>query len=152
MSGFDQCADPGRNPEALARIHAAALAGPGWPEAEFAALLKLPRTILVTRPGAFALGQDLSGEAELLMLATSPERRRQGQARACLSDYESHATTRGATRFLLEVAADNDAALQLYCAAGYREDGRRKAYYPRKTGPKCDAILMSKPLSGAKSG
>ncbi len=94
---------------------------------------------------AFALFTLVKGEGELLSICSDPARRRAGHARKLLS----HAITAlKPKKLLLEVAADNLAALRLYEGLGFREMGRRKAYYAAENGPKVDAIVMT--LSHAK--
>lgn len=139
-------------PEELHAIHARAVAGRGraWSVAEFATLLAAPHVFATFQPGAFALVQVIAGEAELLTLAVDPAHQRQGLGRACLTQAEAQAAARGARRMLLEVAADNDAALALYLAGGYLETGRRPRYYDRAGAARCDAIVMARALrSGA---
>ena len=88
----------------------------------------------------------MADEAEVLTLATDPDHRRKGLARACLSAFDAGARARGATTAFLEVAEDNAPALALYRAAGYRETARRAGYYARRNGPKVDALILSKTL------
>lgn len=138
------------SPAQLAALHARAFTNTNarpWSEAEFAALLARPGIILSGRDEGFALGRVVAGEAELLSLAVAPEARRQGFGRALLAAFEAEAGTCGATRAFLEVAEDNRAARALYLAAGWRESGRRKAYYRRPDGPACDALVCEKKLT-----
>lgn len=134
-------------PEALARTHARAFtAQRPWSAAEFAALLESALVFAVGDERAFALGRVIADEAELLTLATDPAYQRQGLGRQTLAAYETAAAQRGATRTLLEVAADNAAAIALYETAGYAVDGRRPGYYRTPQGHKVDAVLMSRAL------
>lgn len=132
----------------MAALHALAFAGQGraWPEAEIAALLGDPLVFAVTRPGGFALGRAVAGEAELLTLATDPARRRQGLGRALLGAFEEEAARRGAQEVFLEVAEDNSAAWALYRAAGYAETGRRRGYYRRDGAVPADALILRRTL------
>lgn len=134
-------------PEDLARIHAACFPGQrAWSADEFADLLSLPGTFLITRPHGYALGRAAAGEAELLILAVTPEARRQGLGRQLLAAFEAAAKERKASELFLEVAADNRGALALYRAGGWAEHGRRRKYYTRRSGPEIDAVLMRKAL------
>ena len=134
-------------PEELAALHAGAVAPDrGWTAAEFAGLLAAPGALLVAEPAAFVLGRVTLDEAEILMVATDPDLRRQGLARRTLARFEAAAAARGALRALLDVAEDNAPARALYAGAGYVEDGRRRGYYARPDGPAVDAVLMSKAL------
>lgn len=113
-----------------------------WTETEFRYYLSSRHVFAAMRPQGFALGQVVEDEGELLTLAVAPEARRQGLARALVAEIEAEAAQRGARRLYLEVAADNDAALALYQAAGLREAGRRRNYY----GPGVDALILGKTL------
>ena len=48
-----------------------------------------------------------------------------------------------ARRLFLEVATDNAGAIALYRAAGFSEQGRRKAYYKRADGTAADALTLA---------
>ncbi|MDV4143266.1 ribosomal protein S18-alanine N-acetyltransferase [Shimia sp. FJ5] len=134
-------------PDDLAALHAAAFTqSRPWSTEEFAALLASPHCFLVAQGQSFALGRAIAGEAELLTIATHPKARRQGLARACLSQFETAARARGANSAFLEVAADNPAAIALYRAAGFTDAGQRKGYYTRPDGPAVDALILTKPL------
>lgn len=87
-------------------------------------------------------------EAELQAILVVREARRQGVAGRLLATVIEQGRAWHSERLLLEVRADNDAALALYRRAGFGEDGRRRGYYPaRVTGPREDALLMSLPLA-----
>ncbi|SHI79077.1 GNAT family N-acetyltransferase [Wenxinia saemankumensis] len=134
-------------PEALALTHAAAFAGErGWSAAEFADLLAARGAILSGDAAAFVLGRAMLDEAEILTVATRPERRRAGLARAALAAFEAAAAARGAARIFLEVAEDNGPARALYAGAGYARIGRRRAYYARPGAPSVDALVLEKRL------
>jgi ribosomal-protein-alanine N-acetyltransferase len=139
-----------------ARLHAAGFAGQerSWRATEFEALLKTPGSFLflaALAPGAtdagVLLGRAQSGEAELLTIATAPDARRAGLARALLVCFEREARALGADHAFLEVAEDNGPARQLYSIAGWHEVGRRKAYVKRLSGPRVDAIVMCRALA-----
>ena len=149
MSGRPALLQPGAElADALARLHHRAFAGQSraWEAAEFAALLETAPCFAVGEPRAFALGRVIADEAELLTLATDPEARRQGLARACLAAFETEAHDRGATHAFLEVAEINDAALALYLAAGYQPSARRTGYYRLEDGGRADALILTKAL------
>ena len=134
--------------ETLAVTHARAFAGQGrgWSAAEFSALLDSPYVFVVHKENAFALGRVISDEAELLTLATDPDARRQGLARAALAGFEAKARARGALRGFLEVAEDNAPARALYARCLWQKAARRAAYYPRAGGRAADALILEKPL------
>jgi ribosomal-protein-alanine N-acetyltransferase len=78
---------------------------------------------------AYALVWQLLDEVELVAIATRPDRRRRGAARALLDALIDCARKAGAVRVLLEVAASNTAALQLYERLGFQVFNRRPRYY-----------------------
>ena len=134
----------------MAALHAVAMTQPPpWSEADFASLLAARGTFAVGDAHTFALGRVVLDEVELLTIATHPDHRRRGLARACLAAFEAEARARGARTAHLEVAAANTPAVALYEAAGWAHAGRRKGYYRTPEGARIDALLMSKSLSGA---
>lgn len=135
-------------PAEMAALHAAAMTVPRpWTAAEFDALLAHPGTFVTGDATAFAMGRVVLDEAELLTIATHPAHRRRGLGRARLAAFEAEARTRGARAALLEVAADNAAAVALYHGAGYSRTGLRRRYYRPEKGPAVDALVLAKPLS-----
>lgn len=90
---------------------------------------------LVVEGGGRPLGYALvllrrgSGIARLYSLAVDPSRRGEGLGKQLLAAAEGAAAARGLARMRLEVRADNAGAIALYRIAGYREIGRRSAYY-----------------------
>lgn len=140
-------------PAHMAALYAAAFpAGRAWSEAEIADLIAAPGGFVVTEGAGFAIGRAVAGEAELITLAVHPDARRRGLGRKVLDHFETTAKERQADTAFLEVAADNDAALTLYRAAGWSETGRRRRYYARVGGAAVDAIVMGKTLGSAKVG
>ncbi len=134
----------------MARLHAAAFTTPApWRAESFTALLAEPSVFALASPcaRAFVLGRALAGEAELLTLATHPDARRAGLARALLQRFEAEARARGAAEAFLEVAETNRAARALYAQAGWREVGRRPGYY-RESATKAPvtALILRKTL------
>jgi ribosomal-protein-alanine N-acetyltransferase len=135
---------------ALARVHAQAFSAP-WSPSEIAALSSGPNAILFAarKFGAiagFILCRTIADEAEVLTLATAPEHRRHGVGRHLLEIGARTAEARGATRFFLEVAADNIAAIALYERAGFHRVGARAGYYSRPGGG-VDALVMRRDLN-----
>ena len=78
---------------------------------------------------AYALVWQILDEVELVAIATRPDRRRQGAARAVLLATLDAVREAGAVRVLLEVAASNGPALRLYEGLGFRVFNRRPGYY-----------------------
>ncbi|WP_342773081.1 GNAT family N-acetyltransferase [Pararhodobacter zhoushanensis] len=137
-------------PDALATLHGLCFtAPPPWSVRSFANLLDSPFTFLThaAQGRAFALGRVIAGEAELLTLATDPDARRQGLARAQLAAFDAGAKARGAGTAFLEVAEDNIAARALYEGAGWVQTGRRPAYYVAVDGRSVAALILCKSLA-----
>lgn len=84
-----------------------------------------------------------SVSARLYSFALHPCIRRQGQGRRLLSALEEHAIQCQCQRMVLEVRADNRAALSLYRACGYRAIKWVDQFYHDG----CAAYRMSKPLA-----
>jgi ribosomal-protein-alanine N-acetyltransferase len=83
--------------------------------------------------------------ADLTRIAVHPDARRRGIGRALVAGAVELARSNGADRMLLEVAATNGPALQLYRSAGFVEISRRRGYYR----PGVDALVMElAPLVG----
>jgi ribosomal-protein-alanine N-acetyltransferase len=80
-------------------------------------------------------------EAQVLNIATCPEYRRNGLARAILSAILEHSEENGAEFITLEVRESNIPAISLYKKNGFEEDGMRKNFY---SSPSENAILMTK--------
>lgn len=87
----------------------------------------------------WALCLRVGAEAEVLRLGVRPAQRRHGWGRMLLDGVRERLRADGTTRIFLEVRAGNAAALALYRAAGFRETGRRRDYYPN---PPEDAVVM----------
>ncbi|MFO1105223.1 MAG: GNAT family N-acetyltransferase [Amaricoccus sp.] len=136
-------------PEDLAALHALCFTDTPrpWSAPDFAGLLALTSTVLVERPGGFALGQIAGPEATLLTLAVHPEGRRQGLGRGLVAGFETAALALGALDAFLEVAESNAAAWSLYAGLGYQAIARRRGYYLRAAQPPVDAVVMRKPLA-----
>jgi ribosomal-protein-alanine N-acetyltransferase len=138
----------------LASIHAEAFERP-WSIDEFAALLRLPpvEAYVVNgggsdpdQPAGFTLLRSDGHDIEILTIATRPEFRRLGLADALL-EHISRRATGVYEKIFLEVAAHNDAAIQLYAKHGFSEVGRRAKYYRMSTGCAADALVLAKTLA-----
>ena len=89
----------------------------------------------------FLVWRQIADEAEILSLGVAPAFRRIGIARMLLAGLHEWSRASGMVRTVLDVAADNCAALALYERHGYHEIGRRRRYY--RSG--ADAIVMARP-------
>ena len=122
----------------MAQLHGVAMQTRAWSADEFRAFLDAG-AIATGDAGAFALGRITLDELEILTIATHPDHRQRGLARACMTDLHSKARAFDATRAFLEVAEDNSPARNLYTSLGYTVIGRRKAYYDNGQ----DAVVMA---------
>ncbi len=119
--------------------------GPGfWSEL---AGVPATRTYLVAADGDRLVGYVglfASGDAaDIQTLAVRTDQQRRGLGGQLLEAALGAAADRGAFSVLLEVRADNDAALRLYEAAGFERLSLRRGYY----GSGIDAVVMRKRLT-----
>ena len=132
--------------ELAAALHGGSFETP-WSGQAFAELLAMPGSagLLAARngqPAGLILLQMQPPDGEVLTLGVLPALRRQGIATALLGRALDLARPAGTTRLLLEVAADNHAALAFYRRHGFRPLSRRPGYYRRPSGPAVDAEVL----------
>lgn len=128
----------------LAALEEACFAEDAWSAAALRA--ELTRSFLVTDPAGlgYAIGLPILDECELLRIGVHPSAQGQGRGRALLDAFHHMAQQQhGAVRTLLEVRADNHAAIRLYEGAGYILEGRRRGYYAHGA---VDALLYGRRL------
>ena len=135
---------------ALGEVHRSAFDDP-WSAEDIRRFASAPGAwALLAESGAsidgFIVCRCIAGEAEILTLAVSPGRRRQGIGAALVAAALTLARS-AAESMLLEVATDNPAALVLYDRAGFVEIGRRTGYYGRRAGGAVDALVMRRTLN-----
>ena len=82
-------------------------------------------------------------EGQITNIATYPEFRRQGLARALLDALDGYSKENGIAFLSLEVRESNTAARALYASCGWCDVGVRKNFYKLPTE---DAIVMTKTL------
>jgi [ribosomal protein S18]-alanine N-acetyltransferase len=87
----------------------------------------------------FILGREVVDEGEILNLAVAMKSRRQGEGTALVKTMLRAFEGRGVTRVFLEVRESNDSATALYERLGFRQIGRREAYY---RGPSEAALIF----------
>ena len=134
-------------PTEMAELHRAEPTGQrAWSEAEFSAMLCASNALSVTCNTGFAVGQIILDEAELILIITKPENRKQGVGRRILATFEQQALQNNIRRIILEVAYSNVAARALYTSNGYQQIAVRKNYYTFPNGRRVDAIVMEKYL------
>jgi [ribosomal protein S18]-alanine N-acetyltransferase len=124
--------------------------GDPWPESAFREELARERhggysRVLVEHGSvrAYSVAWFVADEAHLANLATDPEHRSRGLARALLRDLLVEARRRGLVTVWLEVRVGNAAAIRLYEGHGFRGVGIRKGYYQKE---REDALVMVLPL------
>lgn len=121
----------------------------GWDPGECAALIADPAIVTegvfpgnATSPAGFVLSRRAADEAEILSIVVSQRHRRDGLGRTLLHAHLGQLAATGIQHVFLEVEEGNLAAEQLYRHCGFREVGRRKAYYPKPDGSRSAAVTM----------
>ena len=97
---------------------------------------------------AFLLAWLVSDELHVLTVATLPEFRRRGLARALLAHAIDFARSRSARTVLLEVRRSNQAALDLYAAFGFVTARIRPRYYADNDEDAIEMMLALDPDTG----
>jgi [ribosomal protein S18]-alanine N-acetyltransferase len=125
--------------------------GEAWNKAQCLGILGLPGVWLMLashegRVVGFTLARVIADEAELLLIAVSPDKHGCGIGAMLLDNIIETARLRGATRVHLEVR-DGNKAVELYQRSGFLPMGRRSAYYRGKFGQSFDALTLSRPVS-----
>jgi ribosomal-protein-alanine N-acetyltransferase len=128
---------------ALAALHAGSFQH-AWTDGEFIELLSQPnvlahRAVVGGCVTGFILSRMISGEAEILSMAVTSTQRRRGLGRQLLHLHLRRLAGLGIGPVFLEVAEDNLPGRRLYRGAGFRDVGRREAYYPER---KASAALV----------
>ncbi len=143
-----ECAD-------MAAAHAQAFAAKAWREDEFEDLLEgegiygfLAKD---AQPAGVILCRVAAGEVEVLTVGVTPAARRRGVAQALMRAGLAEAREIGAVEAFLEVAVDNEGAIALYAALGFRKTGLRKSYYDRGPAGFTDALVMRLDLNGGSA-
>jgi tRNA threonylcarbamoyladenosine biosynthesis protein TsaB len=92
-------------------------------------------------PCGFVLARDLGDECEILSVGVEPAARRRGTGARLMRAALAEARRRDIPSVVLEVAADNEAALRLYTRLGFIGVGHRPRYYRRPSGL-ADALIL----------
>jgi [ribosomal protein S18]-alanine N-acetyltransferase len=134
----------------LADLHARCF-GRGWGADEFERLLIDPavsaqRLDTGRRTVGFILSRLAADEGEILSVGVDPAERGSGHGRTLLDHHLRRLAGLGIRRLFLEVEAENEPALKLYRKAGFREVGRRPAYYGKGKDERRDALVMARDL------
>ena len=149
MTGITICGASPDHAKLLARLHKKCL-GVAWTGESIRDLLALPGSFALLalsdagdRPVGFALCIPGGDGIEIAAVGMLPRHRRQGGGRRLVGAILDRAAAMGAGELILEVAADNAAAQDLYAACGFAEIARRPGYYgARGFGDRRDAVVM----------
>ncbi len=134
----------------IAELEKACFSDP-WSERSIASELENELSLwLVYEENGAVLGyigsQSVPPESDMMNLAVLPEARKQGVAKALVSELMRLLHSRGMESLTLEVRASNAPAIGLYTKFGFMQIGRRPRYYVNQTE---DALIMRKELSDA---
>jgi len=137
--------------DAVIAIERASFADP-WSRAAFLGSLTSPATrfdVACDAHGAvigYVVAWFIAGDGEIANLAVAPPGRRSGVGGALLAGVLDAAREGGVEAVHLEVRESNAPARALYERAGFRELGRRRAYYRK---PLEDALVLRLELGAA---
>ncbi|WP_201608402.1 ribosomal protein S18-alanine N-acetyltransferase [Psychrobacter okhotskensis] len=92
----------------------------------------------------YCLYQVVFEQAEILRIGTHPDYQRQGIASQLFAKLNTELTNNKVENLLLEVRADNVAAITLYEQQGLAVIHRRKGYYQIPHHPAIDALIMQR--------
>lgn len=112
------------------------------------ALLWVARPEVEGAPAAFLLAWAVADELHLIHIATHPEARRRGAARALMIALVNRAAGHKCRLILLEVRRSNRAAIRLYRSLGFSAMGVRRAYYTNGEDA-VEMMLTLDPMTGA---
>jgi ribosomal-protein-alanine N-acetyltransferase len=137
---------PGDAP-AIADLEALLFGPDAWSEAAVLGEIEGPgrRAVVAVEEGdvvGYAVTMCPADVVDLQRIGVRADRQRRGVAGALLDEVLEPAAAGGADRVLLEVSADNRAALAFYAAAGFVEIDRRRRYYRDGS----DAVVMRRSL------
>lgn len=120
-----------------------------WDESAIKSLLEHPAsTSLIAVAGdpktikGFVIAQLAADEAEIVSIGVAPDWQRAGLGKRLIEGLIRASKNGGANKIFLEVADDNAAARALYASLGFKETGRRKAYY-RRASTTVDALVLA---------
>jgi len=125
--------------------------GEGWTRSQCAGILPLSGVLLMLAEDengticGFSLLRTVADEAELLLLAVSPETQRRGVGGSLLDHFIEHGRRSGIRRLHLEVR-DGNPAVAMYQSYGFKAEGRRRKYYNGLDGSQHDALTMARVL------
>ncbi|HYN66882.1 MAG TPA: ribosomal protein S18-alanine N-acetyltransferase [Ornithinibacter sp.] len=139
---------------ALAELEVDLFAHDAWSEptwwAELAGRPRRDYVVLTDAEGLLGYaGLDHGGEvSDVMTVAVAARARGRGLGRLLVDELERRAADRGASHVLLEVRADNTAAIGLYERTGFTLLSTRRRYYQPGD---IDALIMRKSLQERRS-
>ena len=140
-----------RDADAVAKLHASSFYR-GWPRQDIEAYLIDPDTPTLVacdskrRVAGFAMLRLLGDDVELMTIAVAPKFRSKGVGAALMQACFQDLLMTASKRMILEVAADNPAAIRLYEKLGFKQISERKGYYARPDGQPATALVMARNL------
>lgn len=90
----------------------------------------------------YCLYQVLFEQAEILRIGTHPDYQRKGIASQLFSALHETLMKNNVMQLMLEVRADNSAAINLYERQGFKTIHCRKGYYQQPNLPSVDALIL----------
>ncbi len=144
----------GKDTPVIARLHREDFVRP-WTDDEFTALLGQDTVfgfvVLETGrasagPAGFVLARLAAGEGEILTIAVARSHRRMGLGWQLMDAVLRELHSERAEALFLEVDESNLAALHLYRRLGFREVGKRPAYYQTAGKERSGALVMRRDL------
>lgn len=134
-----------RHLNAVLQVEQQAYAHP-WSEANFQDALQAGYQSQLLTAGGSILGYFIAlkgvDEVHLLNITVAPDYQRQGWARLMLDALAIWSRAQCANWLWLEVRVGNLRATRVYESMGFRQVGKRKAYYPAGHGQREDALVM----------
>ena len=140
-----------RDADAVAKLHAQSFYR-GWPRQDIESYIIDPDTPTLVACDAkhklagFAMLRILGDDVELMTIAVDPKFRGKGLGNALLKACFEDLLMTPVKRMVLEVAADNPAAIKLYQKLGFEKISERKGYYARPDGQPATALVMARNL------
>jgi [ribosomal protein S18]-alanine N-acetyltransferase len=123
--------------------------GEAWTRSQCAGILPMAGVSLYLArdansddPIGFSLARNVADESELLLIAVSPARHREGIGLRLLDHFMQQAQASGVKRMHLEVR-DGNPAIAMYKRAGFTQVGRRRNYYHAADGQRFDALTFA---------
>jgi ribosomal-protein-alanine N-acetyltransferase len=110
-----------------------------WSRVILSQVMAQERYLVLIGSSSYLVASKVCDEAEIERIAVLEEYRGQGLGHQILGFALEKLKATGATRFFLEVRADNKAAIRLYEGCGFVSNGLRRGYYDDGQ----DAVLMS---------